>query len=345
MKILALDLGKFNSVSCFYDTQTQAAEFWTCATNRLYLRTILQKYRPELVVFESCSISGWVYDLCAECGLTTLVADPNQEAWKWKNVKRKTDRDDALKLARLAALGQLVSVHIPAQPTREHRWLVKYRKTVVGRITRIQNNIRALFVQHGFKLPAGARAWTAAGLEQIAAQRRPLADCSNDDLWRGQLDMELTELERQRLTLREIDHKLAALAEQDERIQLLTSVPGVGRKTAEVIATHLDRPERFANARHVSSYAGLVPRRWQSGQTDHSGRVTKRGSRLLRSALVECAWVMLRYNEWARTLFVRICQGQRNRRKKAIVAIARKLLVRCWAMLRDNQPWQLATPD
>ena len=57
MKILALDLGKFNSVSCLYDTKTQATEFWTCATNRPYLRTMLTKYQPELVVFESCSIS------------------------------------------------------------------------------------------------------------------------------------------------------------------------------------------------------------------------------------------------------------------------------------------------
>ena len=195
MNILALDLGKFNSVSCLYDTKTHSTEFWTCATNRPYLRTMLEKYQPDLVVFESCSISGWVHDLCSECGLRTLVADPNQEAWKWKNVKRKTDRDDALKLARLAALQQLAPVHIPAQPTREHRWLVKYRKTLVGRVTRIQNNIRALFVQHGFKMPAGARAWTVAGLEQIAAQGRPLEDCSIDQLWRGQLDMELAELD------------------------------------------------------------------------------------------------------------------------------------------------------
>jgi hypothetical protein len=58
MKILALDLGKFNSVSCFYDTLGQATEFWTCATNRSYLVTLLRKYQPELVVFEACSISG-----------------------------------------------------------------------------------------------------------------------------------------------------------------------------------------------------------------------------------------------------------------------------------------------
>jgi transposase len=340
MKILALDLGKFNSVSCLLDNQTQATEFWTFSTDRPYLETLLAKHRPELVVFEACSIAGWVQDVCAGGGYKTIVANPNQEAWRWKNVKRKTDRDDALKLAKLAALGQLVPVHIPAAATREHRWLVKYRKTLVGRLGRVQNNIRALFVQHGLRLPSGARAWTAAGLEQIGRQRRSLVDCAAGELWRGQLDLELTELVRQRDQLRQVDQRLEELARQDVRVELLMTSPGVGRKTAEVVVTRLDRPERFKSGRHVSSYAGLVPRRWQSGQTDRTGGVTKRGSRLLRSALVECAWVMLRYNDWARQLFVRLCQGQRNRRKKAIVAVARKLLVRCWAMLRDNQPWR-----
>lgn len=342
MKILALDLGKFKSVSCAFDAETQATEYWTFSTDRPYLQTLLATHQPDLVVFEACSISGWVHDLCAAYGVATIVANPNQEAWKWKNVKRKTDRDDALKLARLAALGQLVPVHIPAPQTREHRWLVKYCKTVVGRLGRVQNNIRALFVQHGLGLPTGARAWTAAGLEEIGQQRRTLAECSIDQLWRGQLDLDLVELDRQRAHLKDLDRKLDALAAADARVQLLTTAPGVGRKTAEVVATHLDQPQRFASARHVSSYAGMTPRRWQSGQTDRSGGVTKRGSRLLRAALVECAWVMLRYNPWAKELFDRLCQGQKNRKKKAIVAVARKLLVRLWAMLRDNQPWQSA---
>jgi transposase len=271
-----------------------------------------------------------------------LVCNPNQEAWKWKNVKRKTDKDDALKLAKLAALDQLVPVHIPAAQTREHRWLVKYRKTIVGRINRVQNNIRAIFVQHGLPLAGGYRCWTAAGIEQLHQQRKSLADCAITELWRGQLDLELNEYERLSPELRSIDEKLKQLAEQDERIQLLESIPGVGRVTAEVIVTHLDRPERFKNARQVSSYAGLVPRQFQSGQMDRQGGITHRGSRLLRSALVECAWVMLRYNPWTQELYERLCREQKNRKKKAIVAVARKLLVRCWAMLRDEQTWRTA---
>jgi len=345
MRILAIDLGKFKSVSCFFDTEANTTEYWTLTTDRQYLLTLLKQYRPDLVVFEACSVAAWVHDVCVEHGCRVLVCNPHQEAWKWKNVKRKTDKDDALKLAKLAALHQLVPVHIPAVQTREHRWLVKYRKTIVGRINRVQNNVRAIFVQHALPLAGGFRCWTAEGLEHLEQQRKPLAGCAMEELWRGQLDLELKEYQHLQQELKVIEEKLKQIAQDDERVQLLESIPGVGRVTAEVIVTHLDRPERFKNARQVSSYAGLVPRQFQSGQMDRQGGITHRGSRLLRSALVECAWVMLRYNPWAKELYERLCHGQKNRKKKAIVAVARKLLVRCWAMLRDKQRWQAPTPE
>ena len=93
---------------------------------------MLKKYKPDLVVIESCGLAGWVHDVCTAEGYEVLVCNPNQEAWKWKNVKRKTDRDDALKLAKLAALEQLVPVYIPCQQQREYRRLVKYRKVILG---------------------------------------------------------------------------------------------------------------------------------------------------------------------------------------------------------------------
>ena len=78
-------------------------------------------------------------------GYQVLVCNPAQEPWKWKHLKRKTDRDDALKIAKLAALDQLVPVYIPGREQREFRSLVKYRKVVVGRRNRVQNRIRAIF--------------------------------------------------------------------------------------------------------------------------------------------------------------------------------------------------------
>ena len=121
-----------------------------------------------------------------------------------------------------------------------------------------------------------------------------------DELWQGQLDLELTQLDSLSEQQTEVERRLEAIAEEDNRIQRLQTIPGVGRKTAEVLVTALDDPHRFDNARQVSAYVGLVPRQYQSGETDRFGRITKRGSRLLRAMLLECAWVSLQYNPWTR---------------------------------------------
>ena len=89
-----------------------------------------------------------------------------------------------------------------------------------------------------------------------------------------------------------------------------------------------------------------MPRQYQSGEVDRRGRITRRGPALLRKLLVECAWVMLRYHAWARAVYLRLSRGK-ARKKQAIVALARRLLVRLWAMLRDRAPWRAgpeATP-
>jgi transposase len=187
-------------------------------------------------------MSGWVHAVCTAEGCELLVCNPAQEAWKWKNVKRKTDRDDALKLAKLAALDQLVPVHVPCQQQREYRRLVKYRKVVLGRINRVQDNIRAIFGQRGMSMTRGQKAWALDRLAEIAQRRKSLADCSLDELWRGELDLELSELERLREQHHEIQKKLRELAKKDERVQLLQTIPGVGRKTAEVVVAYLDDP-------------------------------------------------------------------------------------------------------
>jgi transposase len=342
-RILAIDLGKFTSVTCLLDTDTNQTEFWTMSTDRQYLLAVLKNYTPDLVVIESCGLAGWVHDICTEEGYEVLVCNPNQEAWKWKHIKRKTDRDDALKLAKLAALGQLVPVYIPCRQQREYRRLVKYRQVVLGRINRVQNNIRSIFAQRGMEMMRGQKAWALERYEEIAQHRKPLAECALDDLWRGELDLELIQLDHLRQHQHEIHLQLQTLARADQRVQLLQTIPGVGRKTAEVVVAYLDDPHRFRNARQVSCYAGMVPRRYQSGEMDRQGRIHKRGPRQLRSALVDAAWLMLRYNPWAKSVYDRLTGGQKTRKKKAIVAVARKLLVRCWVMLLRKEPWNKET--
>ena len=340
MKILAIDLGKFNSVACLFDTATNQSEFETLATQRWTFEQLLSKTQPDQVLIETCSISGWVHDLIQGLGYKVVVANPSAEAWRWKNVKRKTDKDDALKLAKLAALDQISTVHVPIAAHRQYRSLVKYRKTLVHRANRVQNTIRSLFDQQGLAIPPGQKAWTIAGLETLSKHAKPLAECDLNELWKGELELELNTLDALWQQLQNVDTQLEKIAKQNDAVKLLQTIPGVGRKTAEVIVAALDDPQRFQNARQVSAYAGLVPDQRQSGQTNRLGSITRRGSGLLRSALVEAAWAMLRYNPWAVQVYQRICGGQKTRKKTAIIALARKLLVRCWAMLRRKEPWQ-----
>ncbi|HEY2787437.1 MAG TPA: hypothetical protein VGJ05_20950, partial [Fimbriiglobus sp.] len=111
--ILACDLGKFNSVLCWYEPATKQTAFRTVRTESAELRRELTREPVSQVVFEACSQAGWVHDLCEELKLAALVASTTGTAWQWKRVKRKTDRDDALKLARLAAVGEIDGVPVP----------------------------------------------------------------------------------------------------------------------------------------------------------------------------------------------------------------------------------------
>ena len=335
MIIIAIDLGKFNSMACVYDNETQNTQFETLATERGFFRTLFNSYSPDLVVVEACGPSGWVSDLCGLMEIPVLVCSTHEDAWLMKNVKRKTDKDDAIKLARLASLGELVPTHVPTKAIRERRRLIKYRKKIVDRINSCKSSIRAVFVNQGIPISQGAKTWHT-GRAFLIENSKPLLECEPNELWRGELHLELTLLESLEVTLNKIEKQLESIAKTDTQIQRVQTINGVGRVTAEAIVNWIDDPHRFKSAREVGSYAGLVPRQYQSGNTDRHGRITKRGPRLLRTLLVECAWCSLQYNQWSRQTYDRIHAGKQPRKKKAAVAMARRILVLAWAMMRDE---------
>src|SRR6516225_657350 len=144
--IVALDLGKYKSVACLYDGDPAAARFQSLTTGRAELVRLLRCYPGCAVVIEACALAGWVHDLCAELGLVCHVANTASEAWKFKHTKRKTDKDDALRLAQLYALGQLPTAVVPPMQTRQWRALIAYRQILVGRRVTTQNRIRSILV-------------------------------------------------------------------------------------------------------------------------------------------------------------------------------------------------------
>jgi transposase len=339
--ILGIDLGKFKSVFCVFCPETGEIRFDTLPTSPEAFRKFLSEAAPTMTLFETSTAAGWVYDLCTELGLACRVANPLGEAWQWRKVKRKTDRDDAYKLIRMYLLGELPTVHMPALESREYRALVAFRQRLIERRTTIRNHIRALFQAQGLELPPGHHAWTAKALASWRTSfARPITACGPGQLWQGELEVELALLTALRTQIAQVEKQLDALDKTHAGVRLLMTIPGVGNRTAEAVVAYLDTPHRFRNAREVSAYAGLVPRQFQSGTIDRKGRITKRGPAYLRKILVECAWLMLRYNAWGTRLIERISRGQKRRRKAAVVALARKLLVCCWAMLRTGQPWK-----
>jgi transposase len=342
--IIAIDLGRHNSVACIYQRATRQHSFRTLDTTPEAVTRLLARHPDALVVIEACANAGWVHDLACSRGHAVKVANTAAEAWKFKHLKRKTDRDDALRLAELEAIGQLPTVVMPDPATRQRRMLIAFRQELVGRRVACQNRIRAFFAAAGLPTPRGHHAWTQAGLFALGAHAKPLAECGPLELWRGMLGLALAEYHAAVEQIAEVERQLDALAKSDPATQLLETIPGLGRRTAEAVATHLGDARRFASAKQVGAFAGLVPRQYQSGVTDRRGKITRRGPAILRKLLVECAWCMLRYNPWAREVYQRLTGGGQARKKPAVVALARKILVRCWAMLRDRVPWR-ADPE
>lgn len=339
MKILAIDLGKFKSVACFYQTGTESHAFETVPTRPQELHDLIVSDSPDRVVIEAGNQAGWVKDLCVTLEVPIEVANPNHEGWRWKNVKRKTDRDDALKLAKLSAVGQLPTVLLPDAATRQWRALITYRSKLVSRRTSIKNSIRSLLDRQGYWTTVGRGAWTTVGLQRLRDLSCDLDDVTANELWRGQLGMELTALEQVQGMIDQVSQQLDALGAKDERVQRLRTIPGVGPRLAEIVVATLDDPHRFKSRREVASYAGLVPRQFESGTMSRQGRITGSGSKLLRALLVEVSWMMKQHNPGMYQIVTKVARGSKTRKKIAIIALARRLLIVCWAMLRDQTDW------
>jgi transposase len=342
MNILALDIGKFNTVYCDYIRESGEHEFGKVKTTPRAIHDLIVGKEPGRVVMEVCSIAGWIVDIARSLGKDTETANTSNDAWRWKNVKKKNDKEDALKLARLSAMNQIPTVHMPAKKVREHRSLIKYRQRLVKNRTSIQNSIRAIFSGQGITaVPKGSSAWTKEGLAWFRSNAKPLGRITDiEQLWRGRLHVELEMFEAVSKSLKKIEDKLNKLGTANARVRRLQTIPGVGPRLAETVVAFLDDPGRFRNGKQVGSYAGLTPRQYQSGQMERQGRISGQGNRLLRNLLIEVSWALLRYNPWARDTYNRLLRGSPSRKKIAITALARKLLVKCWAMLRDDEDWK-----
>ena len=139
MRIVGIDLGKSKSVVCELDSQTGEVSYEKIPTTPVRMRELLQRRRPDQLAIEIGSQAGWVSDLAESLGLACEVANTNHETWQWKRTRTKTDRRDALRLAKLSLLGELPTVPMPSAAVRQKRSLIKYRHQLVQRRTQVKN--------------------------------------------------------------------------------------------------------------------------------------------------------------------------------------------------------------
>src|SRR4051812_15814797 len=177
-RILALDLGKFNSVLCSYDPATHQHQFASFQTTPQVVHDLLVKHQTKepaqtLVVMETCDVSGWIHDIAVALGICVAIANCSHEAWRWSRVKRKTDKDDALKLAKLTLLRQLPTVHMPSPQQRQRRRLVHYRRGGGEWGAAGEKKGRPHFTPQGVRPPRPARGGAKGGGGRGAHNRTP----------------------------------------------------------------------------------------------------------------------------------------------------------------------------
>jgi transposase len=245
---------------------------------------------------------------------------------------RKSDKLDARALADMLARDQIPPAYRPTPRQRDHRRLVRQRMFWQRRITAVRNRLRHLLADYN-----ADRKDLATGIDQGYLDQVPLTGperfCADQLVkqWRH----DLAQLQAVDQQLREFA-KAGAAQEQRDR-ELLQTIPGIGPFTTDVLLSELADPRRFSSAKDVVAYAGLVPGQRESAGKRKSLHIEKAGSSLLRWALVQATWQTVRRSpHWSR-IFERL--AARIGRKKAIVAVARRLLCVSFAILRDQRPY------
>lgn len=287
--------------------------------------------RPFAICYEASCGYGYLHDRLREVAQRVVVAHPGQLRLIFRS-KRKSDRVDAGKLAKLLFLNEVPPVYVPKVEVRTWRQLIEMRRREVDKRTRTKNALRALLRSHGLR--PERRLWTKAGLAWARQVAMPTATAGL------QRELLLEELEEFNGRIRRVTRALTRYAAREGAVAVLRTIPGVGWRTAEAVAAYVDDVSRFAGGRQVGSYFGLVPCQDQSAEARRLGHITRQGPATVRRMLTEATWQALRRSATVRRHFEQVRRGKAERKKIALVATSRWLLGCMAAMLRTGESWR-----
>jgi transposase len=268
---------------------------------------------------EAGPLSQWLYAGLVEAGLPAILIETRHVKAALKAMTVKTDRNDARGMAQLMRMGWFRPVHAKAPMVQEVRALLTARKLLVAKLRDVESSIRGILRGFGLKVGAVSKGKFETRIRELVAGQAMLERVAEPLLRaRAALRAEYATLHRDLLrTVRE-----------DAVCGRLMTVPGVGAVVAMTFRSAIDQPERFAKSKAVGAHFGLTPKKYQSGEIDRTGRISKVGDAMVRTALFEAANVMLTRAVRFSTLKAWALRvAGRHGMKKAKVALARKLAV------------------
>ncbi len=282
----------------------------------------------ERIGVEAGPLSQWLYAAMTKAGLAVELLETRHVRTAFKIMPVKTDRKDARGIAQLMRLGWFRPVHCKSASAQEVRAVLTARKLLQIKLHDLEMCLRGILRGFGLKVGVTTPKTYAARIRTLVEGHPTLEAIATSLLQaREVLAQEFGVFER----------RVRSTARYDERARRLMTTPGVGVLVALTFVAAVDDPERFRSSRDVGPHFGLTPRKYQSGETDYTGRISKAGDRSVRTALYEAANIILTrpvkdsdLKIWA------LAVARRAGMRKAKVALARKLAVVLHRMLRDK---------
>jgi transposase len=278
--------------------------------------------------------SQWLFAAMREAGLAVELLETRHVRDAFKAMPVKSDRNDARGIAQLMRLGWFRPVHCKSVPAQETRAMLTARKLVQSKLRDIESSLRGIL--RGFGLKAGRTTSRRFGgrIKELVA-----GNASLEVIAEALLAVHAVLLRE----FKSFEKRVRTMARSDARTRLLMTTSGVGAVVSLTYASAVDDPGRFKSSKKVGAHFGMTPKRYQSGETDVTGRISKIGDKSVRTALYEAAHIILTkpvkgsaLKSWAMRL------AKRAGMKKAKVALARKLAVIMHRMLVDGTPFNFA---
>jgi transposase len=289
------------------------------------IRDFYSTFKGEVIVgIEASGYSTWFVELVEKCGHQVLIGDA-AEVRRLAKRRQKNDRRDAGLILDLLLKGEFPQIHRPAFESREVLRLLRYRHKLVQVRTRAKNSLQALAFSAG-----------SSGRSRLLSRegRQRFLQLPMTEVMARQREEWLSLVDVLNARIKSLDSWLDEQAKRDERVLRLQTHPGIGLLTSLALVHALEPVARFAGGRKVAAYVGLEPMEYSSGDKQRFGSISKSGSRLLRYLLVEAAQITVRRDEGLKRFYLRLLH--RRGAQKAKVAVARKLLIRGYILLRDR---------